>query len=185
MKFRLLKYKDIGKIRSGKRLPKGFTVSATKTNNKYIRVRDMNSGMLNVNEVQYISDDACKTLSRYQVKSGDIIISVVGTVGLVCEIPESLNNAYLTENCDNLLVNEKLCLKKYLKYYLQSPIGKKEIISHIVGSTQPKLPIYGIEDFKINIPEIELQEKIIKLLDSINSKIEINNQINNNLCNIT
>ena len=36
MNFIEYKYKDIGKIRSGKRLKKGYIVSDKKTNNRYI-----------------------------------------------------------------------------------------------------------------------------------------------------
>lgn len=184
MNFIEYKYKDIGKIRSGKRLKKGYIVSDKKTNNRYIRVRDINNGIIDVNNVQYISDEAASYITRYKVSKNDIIISVVGTVGSVASIPNELDGAYLTENCNNLLVDEKICLKEYLKYFLLSKDGQAEILSHIVGTTQPKLPIYGIEAFNIKIPEKECQNKIIKILNTINNKISLNTQINNNLYEI-
>ena len=181
MNFIEYKYKDIGKIRSGKRLKKGFIVSDKKSNNRYIRVRDINNGIIDVNNVQYISDEAASYITRYKVSKNDIIISVVGTVGSVASIPNELDGAFLTENCNNLLVDEKICLKEYLKYFLLSKDGQAEIISHIVGTTQPKLPIYGIEAFNIKVPEKECQNKIITILNTINNKILLNTHINNNL----
>lgn len=184
MEFIEYKYKDIGKIRSGKRLKKGYIVSENESDNKYIRVRDIKDGIIDINNVQYISDEAASFITRYKVAKNDVIISVVGTVGSVASIPNELDGAYLTENCNNLLVDETICLKEYLKYFLLSQQGQNEIFSHIVGTTQPKLPIYGIEDFKIKIPEIEYQNKIIKILNTINNKIILNKQINNNLYKI-
>ena len=181
MNFVEYKYKDIGKIRSGKRLKKGYIVSDKKSNNRYIRVRDINNGIIDVNNVQYISDEAASYITRYKVSKNDIIISVVGTVGSVASIPNELDGAFLTENCNNLLVDEKICLKEYLKYFLLSKDGQAEILSHIVGTTQPKLPIYGIEAFNIKVPEKECQNKIITILNTINNKISLNTQINNNL----
>lgn len=181
MDYQVVKYSEIGKIRSGKRLPKGYTVSEKKTDNKYIRVRDISNGSIDSSIVQYITDDAAEKLERYRVKTGDVIISVVGTVGAIAQIDESLNGAYLTENCDNLQVDESLCLKDYLKYYLLSEDGYKEIIANTVGSTQPKLPIYGIENFNIKLPNLNIQKKIVKLLNLIDDKIKLNNKINNNL----
>ena len=181
MNFVEYKYKDIGKIRSGKRLKKGFIVSDKKSNNRYIRVRDINNGIIDVNNVQYISDEAANYITRYKVSKNDIIISVVGTVGSVASIPNELDGAFLTENCNNLLVDEKICLKEYLKYFLLSKDGQAEILSHIVGTTQPKLPIYGIEAFNIKVPEKECQNKIITILNTINNKILLNTHINNNL----
>ena len=181
MNIKFVKYKEIGKIKSGKRLPKGFYITDKKTNNKYIRVRDINNNYIDVNNVSYITDEASQYLKKYRVNKNDIIISVVGTVGNIAQIPKELDGAYLTENCNNLLINEELCLKDYLKYYLTSELGKKEIKSHVVGSTQPKLPIYGIEDLNIILPTINSQKKISKLLNIIESKIKLNNKINDNL----
>ena len=185
MDYKIVKYSEIGKIRSGKRLPKGYTVSEKITDNKYIRVRDINSGSIDSSIVQYITDEAAEKLERYKVKTRDVIISVVGTVGAIAQIDESLNGAYLTENCDNLQVDESLCLKDYLKYYLLSEDGSKEIIANTVGSTQPKLPIYGIENFNIKLPSIDNQKRIVKLLNSIDKKIKLNNEINNNLYEVS
>ena len=185
MNYKIVKYSEIGKIRSGKRLPKGYTVSEKISNNKYIRVRDINSGSIDSSIVQYITDEAAEKLERYKVKTRDVIISVVGTVGAIAQIDESLNGAYLTENCDNLQVDESLCLKDYLKYYLLSEDGSKEIIANTVGSTQPKLPIYGIENFNIKLPSIDNQKRIVKLLNSIDKKIKLNNEINNNLYEVS
>ena len=181
MDYKIVKFSEIGKVRSGKRLPKGYTASEKISDNKYIRVRDMNSGSIDSSIVQYITDEAAEKLERYKVKTRDVIISVVGTVGAIAQIDESLNGAYLTENCDNLQVDESLCLKDYLKYYLLSEDGSKEIIANTVGSTQPKLPIYGIENFNIKLPSIDNQNRIVKLLNSIDKKIKLNNEINNNL----
>lgn len=181
MDYKVVKYSEIGKIRSGKRLPKGYTVSEEISENKYIRVRDINNGSIDSSIVQYISDEAAEKLERYRVKTRDVIISVVGTVGAIAQIEDSLNGAYLTENCDNLQVDESICLKDYLKYFLLSEDGGKEIIANTVGSTQPKLPIYGIENFNIKLPSIDNQKRIVRLLNSIDNKIKLNNQINNNL----
>lgn len=181
MIFNKVKYSNIGIVKSGKRLPKGYIVSDIKSDNKYIRVRDLNNGAINTKEVQYITDEAAKCIQRYRVKQGDIIISVVGTVGSIAEIDNNLDGAYLTENCDNLLVDESKCLKSYLKYYLLSDLGIANIVANTVGSTQPKLPIYGIENFDILLPNIETQIKIVKMLRSLDDKIKLNNEINNNL----
>ncbi len=181
MEYKKVKYREIGKIKSGKRLPKGFSVTEKITNNKYIRVRDLNNNILDINNIQYITDEACSYIKDYRVKEDDIIISVVGTIGNIAKIPKELQGAYLTENCNNLLVDEKFCLKEYLKYYLISDYGKNEINAHIVGSTQPKLPIYGIQDFNIILPSTKYQMKIIKILNSLDKKIELNNKINDNL----
>ena len=68
MNMKIVKYKEIGKIKSGKRLPKGFYITEKKTNNKYIRVRDINNNYIDANNICYITDEACQYLKRYRVK---------------------------------------------------------------------------------------------------------------------
>lgn len=181
MSFKTIRYSEIGKIRSGKRLPKGFLVTEKETKNRYIRVRDIQEGEIKVNEVQYISDEAASKISKYIVNTGDIIISVVGTVGSIASIPDELDNAYLTENCNNLLVDENKCEKKYLKYFLLSKKGQNEIASNTVGSTQPKLPIYGINNFNIDLPDLKTQRRIVHILSVLDNKVLINNKTCENL----
>ena len=62
MNYKIVKYSEIGKIRSGKRLPKGYTVSEKISDNKYIRVRDINNGSIDSSIVQYITDEAAEKL---------------------------------------------------------------------------------------------------------------------------
>ena len=62
-----------------------------------------------------------------------------------------------------------------------SPLGQGEIKKGVVGSTQPKLPLYNIN--KIEIPNLPLkeQQEIAAILSSLDDKIEINRQMNQTL----
>lgn len=149
--------KNICNIKGGKRLPKGYNLSSECNNHPYIRVRDLNNSKLELNsDFEYVPNNVFPYIKNYLVNENDIIISIVGTIGLVSYIGTSLDNASLTENCVKL-VNIKNYLNKYLFYYLLSNNGQQQILEGVVGSTQPKLPIYNIE--KINIPEISFDEQ--------------------------
>ena len=41
------------------------------------------------------------------------------------------------------------------------------------------------ENIEVEIPKIEIQNKISKILSKLDDKIKLNNEINNNLCYIT
>lgn len=92
----------LGKIcnpKGGKRLPKGMTLVTSKTSHPYIRITDFNGNKINKNQLQFVTDAVFKNISRYIVDENDIIISIVGTVGLVAKIDDELSKASLTENC--------------------------------------------------------------------------------------
>ncbi len=178
-----MRLKDIATVKGGKRLPKTDKLVSYKTDHPYIRIRDMyQSYPLEINsDFEYITDATHEKIKRYIVNQGDVIIAVVGnTIGLVSLIGSSLDGANLTENC-NKLVEIHDCDNRFLYYFLTSKEGQDEIKKGIVGSSQPKLPIYNIEKIEIPAVPYEQQIKIVEILETIDKKISNNETINRNL----
>ena len=119
-------------------------------------------------------------IARYIVNQGDILISVVGTIGLVGIVGNTLDKANQTENCDKI-INIKKVLSEYLYYYLVSSFGQDEIKKGTVGAVQPKLPLKNVKDIIVKYPPIKEQKQIVEILSAIDEKIELNETINNNL----
>ena len=90
---------DYAIIKGGKRLPLGSQLTVLKNAHPYIRVRDMTKRIIPRGNLLYVPDEIFPLIKRYIVDSGDIIISIVGTIGLISVIDDNLNNASLTENC--------------------------------------------------------------------------------------
>ncbi|WP_341541241.1 restriction endonuclease subunit S [Klebsiella grimontii] len=109
----------ICEVKGGKRLPKGKALLNTATEHPYIRVTDFENGSVNLSTIKYLDSDTYSAISNYTISKNDLYISIAGTIGLIGEIPEQLDNANLTENA------AKLCFilgtdKKYLKHVLSS-----------------------------------------------------------------
>lgn len=173
---------DFLDVKGGKRLPKGASLTNQKNTHPYIRVRDLGKRkILNLtDEYEYVDDITQKQIARYIVSAGDIVISIVGTIGLVGIVGKSLDNANLTENCVKL-VNINGLDRNFLYYYLLSTFGQAEINRGTVGAVQPKLPIKNIQALNIHYPNISEQIKIGNLLSSIDEKIATNEYVNDNL----
>lgn len=173
---------DVANVKGGKRLPRGVNLTTEANKHPYIRVRDLGSKKtLELDSsYEYVDDETQKKIARYIVNEGDIIISIVGTIGLVAIIGSSLDNANLTENCVKL-IDLKGIDKEFLYYFLISDKGKNEIEKGVVGAVQAKLPIKNIQAIKIKAPNINDQKRIASILSTIDSKIECNRRINDNL----
>lgn len=176
------KIKDVAEVKGGKRLPKGKKLIKEPNGHPYIRVKDLGKKkyLQLTSDFEYVDDETQQSISRYTVDKGDILISVVGTVGLVGIVGETLRGANQTENCDKI-INIKGILPEYLYYYLKSNLGQDEIKKGIVGAVQPKLPLKNVKNISVLYPEIKKQEKIVSILGAIDEKIEINEKINENL----
>lgn len=182
METREVKLGDVATVKGGKRLPKGTNLITTPNNHPYIRVRDLNGRRtLELdNSFEFVDDETQKTISRYVVDNGDIVLSIVGTIGLVAIIGKSLDKANLTENCVKLTSLSGID-RDFLYYFLKSSFGQQEITRGTVGAVQAKLPIKNIQDITIPLPDEFTQRKIAAILSSLDEKIETNQKINDNL----
>lgn len=175
MIYERVEIKDICKIKSGKRLPKGTVFAEGKTNYPYIRARDIKHGAINGDDLVYLTEEVQKQIQKYIVNTGDIVITIVGAVGDVGYVKAEFNGFNLTENAVRLTDFDERVNPCYLLYILNS---KKywELMQQIAGgSAQPKLGIYKIESIPLELPSIEVQNKIVAILTAYDKLIE-NNQ---------
>lgn len=162
-------------VKGGKRLPKGSELISDANSHPYIRVRDLNNTtVLQLTpEMLYVDDETQANISRYIVNDGDVIVSVVGTIGLTAYIGNTLNGANLTENCNKLTsFNGDLAAWSY--FFLRSPDGAEAIRLGTVGAVQAKLPLKNIKSIEVPfIPALEMEKTVAKLNDIL-SAIQIN-----------
>lgn len=158
-------------VKGGKRLPKGSELISDANSHPYIRVRDLNNTtVLQLTpEMLYVDDETQANISRYIVNDGDVIVSVVGTIGLTAYIGNTLNGANLTENCNKLTsFNGDLAAWSY--FFLRSPAGAEAIRLGTVGAVQAKLPLKNIKSIEVPfIPALEMEKTEAKLNDILSA----------------
>ena len=164
---------EIAVVKGGKRLPKGKLLVDYETPHPYIRVTDLGKKWVRKQGLQFVTTDVQKSISKYTVNSGDVILSIVGSIGIVGRISKELDGANLTENCVKILTNREILDEDFLFYYLLSEAGQDEIEKRNVGSTQPKLPLYNIKDIDISLPPPSEQKSIASVLSSLDDKIDL------------
>lgn len=144
---------EICQVKGGKRLPAGEDLVFKTTSHPYIRVRDLNNALYLTlsKDMAFISDDVHDRISRYTVNAGDVVVSIVGTIGLTAIVDESLNLANLTENC-NKLTNFIQASSHWVYLFLNSHRGKDAIRQATVGAVQAKLPLKNIQAMTLPVP---------------------------------
>ena len=151
--WQIVRIDEICQVKGGKRLPAGEELASEATDHPYIRVRDLNEARYLVYDpnMAHITNETHNQIRRYIVDAGDVVISIVGTIGLIAIIDESLHGANLTENCDKLTAFKSVNpLWAFL--YLNSGIGQDSIREATVGAVQAKLPLKNIQALMIPIP---------------------------------
>ena len=147
----------------------------------FIMVSDINNGKINYNTCKYISKSTRDKLDKGFSKPNDVLLSHKGTVGLTAIVGTEFDEIVLTPQLTYYRVKNNIN-NKYLKYYFDS-LYFQNILNNwaISGSTRSYLGITAQLKLPILLPDIITQNKIAKILSDIDKKIEINNQISENL----
>ena len=110
----------------------------------------------------------------------ETLIVVARGVGGTGDVKLTPDKCFLTNLSIAMFNEEKIVTNKYLYYYFK--IHNLRYLDS--GSAQSQITINDLKNVKIPIPSIEKQNQIVKILNDIDKKIELNNQINDNLLNL-
>jgi type I restriction enzyme S subunit len=163
--WKLLKIAEFASVKGGKRLPKGTQWSEVETNHPYIRATDIKNGKINEENLVYVPEKIWPAISRYIVATNDVIITIAGTIGFVAVVPETLNEANLTENAAKICQLQNV-LPRFLLLYLMSPETQTVISGLSTSTTQAKLALFRIESIEVPTPSLSEQQKIVEIVDT-------------------
>ena len=166
-----IKLSSFAMVKGGKRIPKGYSYSNDHTPYYYLRVADMDSeSEIKCSDLLCIEKDIFDILERYEIREGELAISIAGTIGKVCilhNIPLG-HRVILTENCAKIVVkNESNILTEYLKVLLSTSFIQKQLQLNYIQTTIPKLGLDRILNLKFPaIPSISYQRQVVQMIQS-------------------
>jgi type I restriction enzyme S subunit len=119
-----------------------------------------------------ITEIGLKSISNRLYPPGSILYCSRATIGyaIINDVPMSTNQGF-----SNFVVNEKV--RNYFLYFLLKHLTP-ELTRLAGGSTFLEISKSAIRNFKVQVPSLEIQEKIeLKLLEIENNKIAIESKI--------
>lgn len=147
---------------------------------KCLRIGDIsNKRMYNDWGYTSVNEDNYK---RYKLRKGNIIIARTGsTVGINKYIEKDYNAVY-NNGLIRLVIDETKYNSRFIYYIIQMKEFRNYINGIAFGTTgQPNIQINDLLNFRFSDITLEKQNKIVNILENIDKKIELNNQINDNL----
>ncbi|ARU61684.1 hypothetical protein CBW65_12130 [Tumebacillus avium] len=126
-----------------------------------------------------ISD--AKRLSKYMLKTGDIVFGRKGAVERRALITEKEDGWLQGSDCIRLRFNTPDIDPEYVSYFFGTKFYTNWILSNAQGTTMPSLNQEILKRVPLPLPPVEEQKKIASVLKGLDDKIECNNAINRNL----
>jgi type I restriction enzyme S subunit len=158
----------------GKRLPAGHAYAEHPTVFKYLRVKDFFERDYSLEELENLHERTFKALERYEIRSGQLFISIAGSLGYVGVHRADSNEGVrtiLTENAARIVPSYAL-VPEFVAAYMNSNMVQCQVTAEKgTGGGVPKLALFRIEQFSLAWPENGEQLLIAERLRGIGKRI--------------
>ena len=135
---------------------------------------DFDNGRIKYSTCHYVEKKRFDQDTKIQLSTGSILITKDGTLGKVALVEELPKPATLNAGVFNVRVKDDAFLSyKYLYHYLKAPFLMKYVTANATGGTIKHLNQSILVDFPIPITGKQEQDRIAKLLDSLESIITL------------
>lgn len=170
-----LKLSDISEKISKGSTPRGKVNYSKNENNFFLRVTDM-VDLADVYDSEFTLSNEDINKNKMKIwPINTILVSIEGTVGKISILKKEMS---FNQAVAGIVPNEEIINPRYLMYYLRTTPVFSSILK---GTIMPALRLGDLAEIEIEVPEMSLQNKVVSIVDSITNKINLNNQINNNL----
>ena len=150
---------------------------------KIVQAKNIQPYNISFDEKNFVSEETYSRMKEnHKLHKGEVLYTNIGSQLGNSAIYNSDEDAIITWNVMKLIPNNDLISNDFLCYLLN--FYKNDIVSLNSSSTMPFVSGKELMNFKFNIPSIEVQNKITKILKRLENKININTQTNDNLLNI-
>ena len=129
----------------------------------------------------FVSEADTKRLSKYILIEGDIVFSRVGSIDRNVYVDKNHEGWMFSGRCIRVRADKNKVNPRYLSYYFKQNSFKKMMMNLAVGATMPSLNTKIMNSIELDLLPRENQDKIANILSAIDDKIQINNQINQEL----
>lgn len=120
------------------------------------------------NKMRYITNEKYKQLKNYTVYPGDVIITIMGTVGRSAVIPDDFPKAINTKHLACITLNKLIANPYFISYCIhEHPYVINQLKNESKGAIMDGLNLTIIRSIKIPLPPIEVQESFIYFMNQV------------------
>jgi type I restriction enzyme S subunit len=139
----------------------------------FLRVENLQNGVVDTSKVKtFISSDANRFLKRSSLESGDVLISIAGTIGRVAivrdhDIPANTNQAVAI-----IRGAARRFEPVFLRYALESPLLHRHITGEARGGAMQNISLENVRNVIVPIPPFSEQQRIVAEIEKQFTRLE-------------
>jgi type I restriction enzyme S subunit len=143
----------------------------------YLRPKDIDEdGKVDFTSIKRTSTAIAAKYGRARLRSGDIVLSIVGTIGKLCVAPAELDGGNITQSSARIRPSS-LISANYVRVALLSPQLRGQYALHSFGNAVQRLNVEHVRRLVIPIPPLAEQQRIVTEVDRLLSVTDATEQI--------
>ena len=136
-----------------------------------LRGLNVKNGHLVLDDVKYVDNSDFSKLNRSKLYENDILYTYVGTVGQVGLVDKN-DKYYLAPNVARIRIFDEKVNPKYVMHYMLTNEFKANQLDALSGTSSMKnITMTNIRKFKIPVPSLEKQNRIVNILDKFDKLV--------------
>ncbi len=149
-----------------------------------LSAKSVRNGYIDYSQCYYISHDEYKKfMVRGFPKVGDVLLTTEAPLGVVARLDR--DDVAIAQRLLTIRGKKEILDTGFLYYYLKSSIGQAKLREKETGTTVTGIKQAEFRKIQIDIPDIITQKRIASILESLDEKIKINNEINYNFSRLS
>lgn len=138
----------------------------------YVRPTEIVDGRLELDAMRRTSPQIAERYKRSTLAEGDVLLSIVGTIGKVAVVPANLAGANITQSSCRIRPRADRLTSSYLRYFLLSPLARKQYGEARLGTAVPRLNLEDVRDIKIPLRPVSEQTEIVRRIEAAFAEID-------------
>jgi type I restriction enzyme S subunit len=136
-----------------------------------VKVKDFPAGRIQMEDLLLTSPAIDEEYKRSRLRTGDLLISIRGTVGRVAEVPTELDGANITQDTARLTIRADQD-RRYVRYMLTTRDVQRDIASRITGLAVKGINIGALRQVRVPTPPVDKQKELALEFEAIECAIE-------------
>ncbi len=135
----------------------------------YVRPSEIKDSRIEVAKLRKTSSEIARKYQKSVLRAGDILLTIVGTIGEVAIVPPELEGANITQSSCRIRIDSRSANPVYVYHYLKSKRVRRQIERDRLGVAVERLNLHHVRDMEILLLPREIQERFAAEVISLES----------------
>lgn len=126
----------------------------------YVRPTEIKNGEIQIGSLRRTTREIANKYLKSSLSTGDILITIVGTIGAIAVVPRELDGANITQSSARVRIDCQKADPKFVEIFLRSSLAKRQYDEARLGVAVERLNLHHVREIQVPIPPADVQRKI-------------------------